>query len=228
MEPIFTRKNDDYIYTSNTDIDFDSQDDIYLPLEVDTEFYQPAYQPGVKTTPNTTITVQYRSIFQSNGIIYAHPDIAGYSPRHTLITHPCSAGNYLEDMGYSIKMYRETDTSILESMPTLNLDLYTFFAVAELYRIFDGIYIADIDYLCTTKDKYGIDQARRLRTFTKHGSHYLDYVLLPWVWSLAGRNYRVALRILDTSAVHGIANYSAFCANSGVSLKFKDNFRQEC
>lgn len=227
MQPIFSICSEDYVYESLGSPATD--EDLYLPLEVDTEFYQPSYDPTSGTEPlNITITVQYRSIYQPVGKVYAHSDIANFDPRHPLITYPCSVGNYLNDMGYKVKMTRVNDKAELCTLPTLTLDLFTFFAVAELYRIFTDEYLNDIDYLSITKNpKTGIEQSRRIRTFTKNGANYCDYVFLPWVWEINDIKYKVALRIFDTSAVHGVANYQNFCTNSGIQLQFKDVFSKE-
>ena len=138
--------------------------------------------------------------------------------------HPCVALDYLELLGFTVDSYRclwEDDT---DEYPILYLDLYTFFARAELFRIVLNDYIKDIKHLCIRDDNQGIEESRRMRTYSRLGRVYVDWVIMPWYWYINGFQYRVALRIFDTSAVHGCTNYANFCKNSGVELKYKDLF----
>ncbi len=217
---IFTPFSKDYFYSGKR-MSMPFGDRVYLPMELDTEFYQPKYIPGIGLiTLNITITAQCRSVFLPDGKIYAHRDIKAIA-RHPVFRHECVICDYLEYLGYSIVTTREPRSDALEGYPILFLDIYTFFAVAELFRVFQGEYIEDIKYLCTHDGNQGIDQARRLRTFSRAGRQYQDWVAVPWIWTINGSSYRIALRIFDTSAVHGNANYATFCQNSGIELPYK-------
>lgn len=200
----------------------------YLPIEVDTEFTHPEYDlNNPEGTLNQTISVQMRSLTEREGLIYAHPDIAPIS-RHKLLEHHFAVLDYLEDYGYDVSLTRLPSwESATSDIPWLQIDLYCFFAVAELYRIFQGVYRDDIEYLCTQSKTHAIEQGRRLRTFHQNAGKYFNWVEMPWLLSLNGQWYRIRLAIYDTCAVHGVANYASFCNNSGVKLKYKDNFTSE-
>lgn len=220
---IFTSFSKDYLYPSGL-LNIPNGQALYLPIELDTEFYQSKYSPNEPVTAlNTTITAQCRSIFLRDGKIYAHPDITDIA-RHPVFKFPCVVCDYLLDLGYTVVTSREPCQKTLEDLPYLYLDIYTFFAVAELFRVFLEPYTEDIKYLCVRDDDQGIDQARRLRTFTKGGKSYKDWVAVPWKWVINGSSYRIALRIFDTSATHGNTSYAVFCQNSGVQLPYKSNF----
>ncbi|WP_413176512.1 hypothetical protein [Anabaena azotica] len=216
---IFYQKSEDYIYSQPSLV---GDYDLYLPLEVDTEFYQPSHHFDTEKFTQTTLTIQYRAIYESMGKIFTHRDMKGAKRYHPLAESKLTALDYLETFGYTTNIKRCTDNT---DLPHLTLDLYSFFAVAELFRIFYDDLLEDIKNLCVENNgKTGIEQSRRLRTFDKKGMFYNDYVQLPWVVGINDYFFRLNLRIFDTCAVHGVANYKSFCSNSGVQLAFKDLF----
>lgn len=223
---VFDTNCNEYIYPDNPVSVGVNSSDLHLALEVDTEFYQPRYYPGTREVLNTTITIQCRSIHQETGKIYAHPDIA-QNARHPVMHYPCVVLDYLEDLGYVVDHERCSRNESYSDMSVLYLDLYTFFARAELFRIGQGYYIDDVKHLCSRDDDKGIEEGRRLRTYSYIGKKYCDWVMMPWYWHLDGNKYRVALRIQDTAAVQGMTNYETFCENSGVELKYKKMFDKD-
>lgn len=223
---MFRQSANDYIYPPHV-IDKPSGCNLYFPVELDTEYTHPTYNlnhPSHEICTN--ITVQCRAIDHSQGIIYSHPDIAAHA-RHKPFKHGFAALDYLEDYGHTVALTRLPSWETSIDAPWLQFDVYSFFAVAELLRVFQGSYRTDVLSLVTNPTTYGIEQGRRLRTFTKAGNQLFNWVEMPWLLKLDGEDYRVRLAIYDTCAVHGIANYASFCNNSGIRLEFKDNFTSE-
>lgn len=213
----------DYLY-SGEPISNPAIHNHYLPIEVDTEYVHPAYDIN---DPHknicTNLTVQTRSILHTEGLIFRHPE-NDLDTRHATFKQPCAIFDYLEVKGIDCRLTRLSSWEQKTEVPWLQVDLYTFFAVSELLRIFQGQMREDILSLCNSPKNYGIEQSRRLRTFTKIGGQLFNWVQLPWLVDLDGEIFRLRICIWDTSAVHGVASYAEFCANSGVTLKYKDNF----
>lgn len=213
----------DYIYSGNP-VTNPTIFNYYLPMEVDTEYTHPKYNLN---SPHknicTNLTVQVRSIAHSEGLIYRHSD-NDLDERHPTFKQPCAVFDYLEAKGVNCKLTRLPSWQQTTDIPWLQLDLYTYFAVAELVRIFQGEMREDILFLCNSPKNYGIEQTRRLRTFTRIGGQLFNWVQLPWLVDIDGEIFRLRLCIWDTSAIHGVASYADFCSNSGVTLKYKDNF----
>ncbi len=214
----------DYIYPLDLILTDPMGGNAYCPIEIDTEYTHHDYDLNHPSkTISTNISVQCRAIQHTTGCIYAFRDIAPIA-RHKVMRNEFVALDYLVSLGHDVELSYLDSWDTQTSIPWLQFDLYAFFAVAELYRVFSGKCLEDIQRLCLVKDSRGIDQTRRLRTFHHAGNRYYNWVELPWVLTLNGQCYRVRLSIYDTSAVHGIASYKDFCNNTGVTLMYKDNF----
>lgn len=224
---MFRLTADDYVYPPRT-TNIPKDSNLYCPLEMDTEYTHLTYNlnnPSHEICTN--LTVQCRSIDHERGVIFLHPDANVLKPRHKTFKQGFAALDYLEGCGHSVDLSRLPSWNTRTDIPWLQFDIYSYFAVAELLRVFQGSYRTDVLSLVTNPTTYGIEQGRRLRTFTKVGNRLFNWVEMPWVLKLDGEDYRVRLAIYDTCAVHGIANYAAFCKNSGIELEFKDNFTSD-
>jgi hypothetical protein len=135
--------------------------------------------------------------------------------------------DYLRSLGYHVSL--ERDSRVMAGLPWVQIDLYAFFAVAELLRVVRHEYRDDVVALTlNAEDKgQGIVQGRRLRTFTKQRGEYLPWVAMPWVMNINGSNYAVRLAWYDTSAVHGATGYAGFCSNTGTPIPYKDVFSSD-
>ncbi|WP_029630613.1 hypothetical protein [[Scytonema hofmanni] UTEX B 1581] len=217
----------DYIYPDETIYNVTGLN-LYLPVEVDTEFTHPTYNLNHVNSKDRDIcqnlTVQCRSITREVGIIYAHPEISINKPRHPKFKHGFVVVDYLESYGHQVQLYRLATWNSTANIPWLQIDMYSYFAVAELMRVFQGAYRDDVMSLIVNPCEYGIHQGRRLRTYTKAGNQLFNYVQMPWELVIDGIPYRIRLCIYDTCAVHGVASYAKFCANSNVTLEYKDIF----
>ena len=70
---VFSTYSREYNYYNSPIAMPNAPQDLWLPMEVDTEFYQPRYKPGITEALNTTITIQCKSVFNEQGVIFAHP-----------------------------------------------------------------------------------------------------------------------------------------------------------
>ena len=201
---------------------------LYLPLEIDTEYTHPATIEQPRLPICTTITVQCKAIWQRDGIIYGHPDIATKS-RHKVFKYDFVGWDYLEDLGHEIEPI-EDDLGIDGIIPpSIQVDVYSFFALAELFRMFQGQYYRDLKNIVVhgVKHRGVISLQRRLITYHQVGTRYFDWIYTPWLLLIDGHLYSVKLSIKDTSAIQGKTNYKTFCENSNIKLKYKDNFLPE-
>ena len=197
---------------------------IYFPVEIDTEYTHQADYKHQELKLCTNITAQCRAITETTGKIYDFPDIASYS-RHKLIETNFVVWDYLKDLGLKITPLENGYENVPDTIPWIQIDCYAYFAIAEFPRVFLGHYAGDYDKLIVhSNTRTGIEQGRRLRTFHREGFQYLNWIETPWLILINNHIYSVRLSIYDTSAVHGITNYATFCSNSGVKLKYKDIF----
>lgn len=200
---------------------------IYLPLEIDTEYYHHDLDINVPTPEiSRCLTIQCRSLNSENGIILTHSDSRDFA-RHPVISSGFAPVDYLRESGYDVALERCIHPL---DLPVMQVDLYGFFLVAELYRVVTGQYLTDINQLVLErrKDNASIAMGRRLIASTiLKGNRAEQNVLMPWVLTINGLKFQIALSLFDTCAVHGNTNYKTFCANSGVELKYKDNFSSD-
>jgi len=235
---VFIRQAENYKYNVISDRFEAMGENCYFPIEIDTEFTHvpcPIIQPSqvnalLLSKPigsvYKTITCQCRAITEPQGIIYAHPDIADIA-RHPVFKKEWVVLDYLDDMGYDVEMFRLDNWDTETDYPTMQVDVYAFFGVAELYRMAQGRFKDDLEFLCTQFKGQKIDQGRRLTTSFRSGKTYFDWIQLPWVVVMNGNKYHLRLSIYDTGAVHGNTSYANFCKNTGIELLFKDNFTSE-
>lgn len=226
---MFKSQAKDYIYSEET-IDIVIGNNLYFPIEIDTEFTHPVYNLNKVNSKDKDIckilTAQCRSIVHDTGKIYAHPEIH-IKPRHPKFKYGFVAIDYLADYGYNLQLHRLSTWDYISKNPWLQIDVYSYLAVAELLRIFQGVYRDDVMSLVVNPQEYGIHQGRRLRTYTKAGNQLFNYVQMPWELVIDGIPYRIRLSIYDTCAVHGITSYASFCKNSGIVLDYKEVFTSQ-
>jgi hypothetical protein len=200
---------------------------LYLPLEADTEFWHPILDINrPRRVISQCLTVQHRALTRDEGVIFTHPDSRPVA-RHPVLTTGFSPIDYLRHLGIEAGIER---TDYAPSLPVLQIDLYGFFLTAELYRIATGNYLYDINQLVLGRrdDNASIEMGRRLIASTiLKGNRAEQFVLMPWIVTIAGTKFQAAIAFYDCCAVHGTTNYATFCANSGVKLKYKDNFTSE-
>lgn len=201
--------------------EIDGKENIAIPLVIDSEFVA----PGIDTFLNTDnpfqmrsgVTVQVKHALHNDEKIYIHTDFEPDNPRHDQITQPFIVGDYLISKGFDVEMYRsEYDDQDFKELPSLLVVFYAHFALADL-----GMVLFDQDFIDDLTQKYsyktgGIEMGRRL-TCGQSGRTSFN-----WIIKINGFEYRIALKIVDTAALHGVAGYKQVCANSGIELNAKD------
>lgn len=224
LPKIFYPSANDYIYPVNAATALPGHN-CFLPLEVDTEFYHPKVElcGTSPKQPSPTITLQFRAVGLEKGEIFTHTDSDAYA-RHPLATSDFGVIDYLCSLDYAATLRKALPSD--QNLPWIQIDLYAFFAVAELMRIVQNECRNDMHNLCLDADRkgYGIHQGRRLRTFTRYQGQYLPWVAMPWILSIFDNSYNVRLCWYDTSATHGITGYAGFCQNTGTPIPYKDVF----
>lgn len=226
--PLFTESKhfySDYIVSSSKfHTEFTVDLNLALPLVVDTEYVAPSVEKVLsgEFTPRQFVTTQIKHIHHDDAAIYVHPLFKSEHPdktfRHPVLNHPFVIGDYLESKGHDVTMrrYDKDDTDEAEK-PMLLAVLYAHFALADIGMLFtDGDWLEDLTQKFARRH---IEMSRRL-TCGRSGR-----VPFNWIISIDGFEYRIALKIIDTVAVHGQASYLDFCANSGVVLDAKDKMK---
>jgi hypothetical protein len=229
QSPLFESANS-YVYSNpvkNLEESLSKTSRLYLPIETDTEFWHHTLDI---TNPDRAIseclTVQHRAITSEQGLIFTHPDSRAIA-RHPLISTGFSPVDYLQAIGIPATI--ECSEYAL-NLPVIQFDLYGFFLTAELYRIVTGEFQRDINQLVLGRrdDNTSIEMGRRLiASTTLKGNRAEQWALMPWIVRLYDIEFQAAIAFYDCCAVHGNTNYATFCANSGVKLKFKDNFTSQ-
>jgi hypothetical protein len=213
---IFYRTKQDYHYPDSPIAD-PAGESAFLPIEIDTEFFHLDYdinQAGQFKRVQKTLTNQLRAIALSDGLIFAHPDISDIA-RHPVLTTGFSVVDYLQALGYDASLKRLTEPVGHWEYPVLMIEIYSFYVVAELFRIFLGEFLEDIRHLTLHPGKQSIDQGRRTIASNTLHKQYSPSIELPWLLTINQHTYRVCLSLYDTCAVHGNSSYKNFCTNSG-------------
>jgi len=225
IPPIFHLSKQDYLYPDTPVVDPKGQS-AYLPIEIDTEYFHLDYdinQAGQFKRVQKTLTNQLRAIAVDKAAIFAHPDIADIA-RHPVFSSGFSVVDYLQALGHNASLRRVNTPIGRFDYPVLMIDLYGFFVVAELFRIFTDVFLDDIRNITLHPGKQSIDQGRRTIASNTLHKGYSPWIELPWILTLNNYEYRVCISLLDTCAVHGNSSYKNFCTNSGLKLEYKDLF----
>jgi hypothetical protein len=225
IPPIFHLSKQDYLYADIPVVDPKGQS-AYLPIEIDTEFYHLNYdinQAGQFKRVQKTLTNQLRAIAVDKAAIFAHPEIADIA-RHPVFSSGFSVVDYLQALGHNASLRRINTPIGRFEYPVLMIDLYGFFLLAELFRIFTGAFLDDIRDITLHPGKQSIDQGRRTIASNTLHKGYSPWIELPWILTLNNYEYRVCISLFDTCAVHGNSSYKNFCTNSGLKLDYKDLF----
>lgn len=226
----FYQSAEGYIYANQvTDLDtvVSKTSRLYFPVETDTEYWHPDLDiKNPSRVISRCLTIQHRAIGLEQGLIFTHPD-SNQVARHPILTTGFSPVDYLNHIGIPASIER---LEYRLSLPVLQFDILGFFLTAELYRIATGKFQSDINDLVLTRrdDNASIEMGRRLIASTiLKGNRAEQFVLMPWLVRILGQDFQAAIAFYDCCAVHGTTNYATFCANSGVKLKYKDNFTSQ-
>lgn len=146
--------------------------DIYIPLEIDTE-YQEWKFPEYKKAQILTIQVSH-CLKEHPGLILTHPDSANIA-KHPLFETSFVGLDYLKHNGYKI-----TEVNLMKprkEIPVCYFDVYGFFLQADLYRMFHPKSKPTLDkFVLSEKKCYGmIQHDRRLQQINEKKDHMCIY-----------------------------------------------------
>ena len=204
---------------------------LILPFNFDSEFQDNLGRTrpisGDEIGERTGVTVQIRGIQEPSGLIFAHPNQAdlaestGRKLRHPVMAHPCVIADWLEARGIDVQVYPDDDVWN-RTRKVCRLQMVAHFAVADVaFLAGTGEFAETIRQLFTRKK---LRQTRRLMALASGHKDARCGVagLQPWLIAFEGVPYRLALEIVDSAALHGIAGYKALAANVGFPLDAKD------
>ena len=201
-------------------------ENIALPLVIDSEYYAPNVHDLVNDTFcfRRPVTVQVKHTHHPETTIYAHDsfkreaDEQDLVVRHPVTQHPFIVGDYLEDLGHSVSIERFEYADLVQHKPRpkMVVVLYAYFALADI-----GMVCPDADYQTDVSRKISSKNIKMTRRLVcgKKGSGKTN---MPWIITIDGFEYQISLQIVDACAIHGIASYKEFCANSDIKLDDKD------
>lgn len=209
--------------------EFNPSESLTLPLVVDTEYVSPELDgtdSNEEHPPRFGVTSQFLHPFDRTPYIFVQPELAqaneGRTLRHAIAESGFHVVDFLQAEGIDAAIERDEDAHTKPAKgepdnrrPLLQIVLYAHFMLVDLTMIVGGSFYEDVRTAIARKR---IIQTRRLSAGGFGGAWYS-----PWVITMNGVEYRVALKFVDTVAVHGAASYKDFCANSGVKLDAKDN-----
>lgn len=210
--------------------------ELVLPFNFDAEFVDNLARSGPLDGDilegRTGVTVQIRGVAEPAGTIFARPEQAelaestGRTLRHPVVTAPTVVVDWLKLRGVDCDVF--ADLALFRSLrKTCRLQVCAHFALADV-----GFLAGTAEFEETLSDLFKrrkLTMGRRLvarssgHARAKSGS----VALSPWVIRFGGHSYRLALEIVDTAGLHGIAGYAALAKNVGVRLEAKDTISRQ-
>lgn len=230
MTPIylFFGKAINYRYSeplSITEVLYSEHKVIYLPLNIDTEFYHHRLNlinPVGSAEIQRTLTVQVRGIEDPQGEIYTHPDSADIA-RHPVDYSPLSICNYLHSRNIPLEFVRNTENIRCDRY--IRVSFHGFFLLAEYLRIAQGQMRNDLEQLTIKPERNKIEQGRRLIASNKSRGGNLEeqfIYLNRYLLYIDGIRFGLQIEFFDYSAMTGNGGLDNFAKIGGHELKFKD------
>lgn len=241
-----SRKNGEYLVNKGHLQSSVVEGNVWIPLNIDTEFWSvwdnwlsgevsnvrfKKHMDALVNAPSGRlgITTQIKGIhIDSPALIYSHDEVADLIPRHRKAKFEFHPADYLSSLGYEVTLERYEWGKTPKGLPIVHFMLYAHFALAESMMIVKNGYRDDFDTLMRANgNKPRFEMTRRLRAVTPGKRGESDHAILPWVMTINGVAYQVAVIWVDTGAMHGIAGYKDVCEAVGIKLEDKDNFTSE-
>lgn len=128
---MFYKEMDTFLYEGKVSCLRENRSNLYLPLEVDTE-YQTAKYPftSEEDVLETLVTAQVRSIDHVEGRVYSFPGVPVSIPQ---FNHCSPIFDYIQDTGFQISVTGSKDSD--EVLPILHIELIGIFLVVDLFKI---------------------------------------------------------------------------------------------
>jgi len=225
---LFDRKK---MWSIDEEFERDEKVDLYIPLVVDTEFT--TKKPSLwQQRGRFHISSQVKGIHQTAPkTMFFHEGAKNLNliremvglPLLPILKSDFDGLDYLHHLGVKASI-RPCSKDEARKLTKCIFTLYAHFATAELNLIFRGSLGERIKELQRAEVGERIECQRRVRciTPTSRGEH--DYVLLDHIIIINGEEYSLAIKIVDTAGLHGVASYAAIAKAVGWELEHKDNF----
>ncbi|NER25657.1 MAG: hypothetical protein F6J96_34190 [Symploca sp. SIO1C2] len=209
----------------------DEKVDLYIPLVVDTEFT--TKKPSLwQQIGRFHISSQVKGIHESAPkLMFFHKDADKLNLIREMVGHPklpilktdFDGLDYLHQLGVDA-FIRPCSKNEARKLTKCIFTLYAHFATAELNLMFRGSLGERIKELQRAEVGERIECQRRVRCITPTRRGEMDYVLLDHIICINGEEYSLAIKIVDTAGLHGVASYAAIAKAVGWVLEHKDNF----
>ena len=210
--------------------------ELVIPFNLDAEYVDNLARSGPLDGDilegRTGVSVQIRGVAEPTGTIFAHPhqaDLAeatGRTLRHPVVQHPTVVIDWLQLRGVDCDVF--ADPALFKSLrKTCRLQACAHFALADVaFLAGTGEFEETIADLFKTRK---LTMGRRLvaRSSGHARARSGSTPLSPWVIRFGGHCYRLALEVVDTAGLHGIAGYATLAKNVGVRLDAKDSISRQ-
>ena len=220
-------------------------EDLYLPIEVDTEFQDKHYPFNNNDNRKLTISVQQKPIniptaagllHRYKGVFFRHPDIDTIEHRNVLTEYPTIKYDFcvfdlLVYYGFKVEPVSNVDETIEsgEVIHNLYVHLYGFHLVSDITRLFKGKWHDLIMSRILTVDhpNGSITHGRRLYCYNDRSYKHRDVIDTCQLVFICEKCYRIFIKIFDNCALQGSISYQTLCDNTKVKLAYKDNMTTE-
>ncbi|MBW4597778.1 MAG: hypothetical protein KME46_33965 [Brasilonema angustatum HA4187-MV1] len=134
--------------------------------------------------------------------------------------------DYLKDCGCPVSIDKVKEGEDLSKLPIFTYTMNAHFATAELLMVFDGRVKTEVKKFI--REKKIIARRRLVIENFIHPGKSEDWVQFETVVIvIGGVRYALRLRIIDTCAIHGVAQYKDIAQNVGWELKHKDKLSKK-
>lgn len=233
MVTLFAQKNNNYLLADYNTFDNAILEDwkvLHLGLDVDTEFEDARVNVRCKHKSfltSKTLTGQVKDILDEQGMIFDHPDMNG-TGRHPEWKSEFIVFDYLKAQGFDVRCeHFDSKIGYNENHRILHIHLFAHFALAELFRIFQGELRTHVQKMVLARaDKQFIKQQRRLQTYnrerTNHEQQWVNFEkCIVWI---NGHPFRLRLTIWDTIAIAGNQSLDNLAKLAGYEMEYKSTF----
>ena len=210
--------------------------ELVVPFNIDAEYVDNLARSGPLDGDilegRSGVTVQLRGVAEPTGTIFARPEQAqlaeatGRTLRHPVIESPTIVVDWLRLRGVDCDVF--ADPGLFKSLrKTCRLQACAHFALADV-----SFLAGTGEFEETIADLYKSRKLTMGRRLVARSSGHArarsgSTPLSPWVIRFGTHFYRLALEVVDTAGLHGIAGYATLAKNVGVHLDAKDSISRQ-
>lgn len=215
-------------YEKIKDIKNELCDTLFLPIEVDTEFQQMHYPfQNEKDRIKATISIQMKPILGEPSF-FLHPDMKKYlkNSSFTYINEEFCVFDLIIKHGYSVVKHQYKPLRYGK----LFIELYGFFLVSDIARLFSGEWLNFIKERITSNNKKQgiIKHDKRLSCFNRSNISICDpFINTEKYISIEGKPFLIYIGIVDNCALQGNISYNDLCNNTKIYLRNKNQISNE-